>query len=224
MDYLHYERKAGYTGNNIFSYRHVHFHPVIEEQILWDILNAIHQRRMIRLYYHSPKNQDKRINNRVLIPYKLRYDVRHGRFYLVSFTKRNKCFVSRLDRIENVELSNEIFDRNDFEVQYKDSMTYSWSSASMSCEKAPETVKLEIVVTEPAETYIIDRIRNEASNGFLEQIDKEHYHFTMQVNDSSEIIPWIRSYAGYVRVLESSELADKILNDWKEMLDNYGAV
>jgi len=50
------------------------------------------------------------------------------------------------------------------------------------------------------------------------------YHINIRVNVSCELIPWIRGYAGHMRVLESKELAEKILNDWKEMLLSYGVV
>lgn len=223
-DYLQYERKMKYEDKNIYNYRHVHFHPVIEEQVLWEIIKAIHLRRKIRITYHSPKNVSNSNNRKILIPYKIRYDVRHGRFYLISFNTHNRCIVSRLDRVEDVELLDEQFNREGFDGEYRAHMLYSWSSASLNPANKPETVKLEVVVNEPSENYILEKIKNEAPLGKLEEIEAGRYHFTLQVNDSYEIIPWIRSYAGYVKVLESKELAEKLLIDWKETLSNYGIV
>lgn len=222
--YLTYERKSKDEEINIFNFRNVHFHPIIEEQVLWEILKAIHQRRKIKLVYHMPKNQDVRINGNVFSPFKIRYDVRHGRFYLISFNINNKCIVSRLDRIESVEILEDTFSREDFKEEYQKHMCCSWSSVSLDCGKTPEIVKLEIIINEETEGYIVDRIVNEAPNGTIDKIDEGRYHFTMQVNDSGEIIPWIRGYAGYVRVLESAELKEKLKNDWKEMLLAYGVV
>lgn len=68
------------------------------------------------------------------------------------------------------------------------------------------------------------KILNESPNGTVEKIEDGRYHVTIEVNDSGELIPWIRGYAGYVRVLESKELAEKIFSDWKEMLSSYGVV
>lgn len=223
-NYMTYEREIKDTEINIFNFRNVHFHPIIEEQVLWEILKAIHQRRKIKLLYRMPKNQDGRINGNVFSPFKIRYDVRHGRFYLISFNINNKCVVSRLDRIESVEILEDTFLREDFNEEYQKHMCCSWSSVSLDYGKTPEIVKLEIIVDEETEGYIVDRIVNEAPNGTIDKIDKGCYHFTMQVNDSGEIIPWIRGYAGYVRVLESEELKEKLKNDWKEMLLAYGIV
>lgn len=223
-DYINYERKTDCGPTNFFNYRNVHFHPVIEEQVLWEILNAIHQRSKIKLYYHSFKRRDKFSISAILSPYKIKYDVRHGRFYLISFSNNKKCIVSRLDRIQDVEILDETFQREEFDEEYQKRMHYSWSSMSLDYGKEPETVKLEIIIDEKTENYIIEKIVSEAPNGILEKIENGCYHFNMKLNDSGEIIPWIRGYAGYVRVLESKELADKLLNDWKEMLLLYGIV
>lgn len=220
-DYLKYERKILCSQTNIFNYRNLFFHPVIEEQVLMDILNAIHGNWRIKLNY-APKDQEK--SSVVLCPYKIRYDVRHGRFYLLSFDSNNKCIVSRLDRIETVELLKDTFTRENFDSQYNSQMCYSWSSVSLDKDKTPELVRLEVIVDEETEGYIVDKILNEAPNGILESSEGRRYIISMNINDSSEIIPWLRSYAGYVRVLESRELAQRLLSDWKETLLSYGIV
>ncbi|WHH60337.1 WYL domain-containing protein [Petroclostridium sp. X23] len=223
-DYIRYERNAGGNDIDYFNYRYVHFHPIIEEQVLWEILNAIHQGNKIKLFYHSPKNKDNCSGSKILSPYKIRYDVRHGRFYLVSFDNYKKCIVSRLDRIENVEISEDTFQKENYDEEYHKQMCCSWSSVSLGSGKEPENIKLEVLIDEQTEDYVIEKIMNEAPNGILEKIEDGRYHISIRVNDSGELIPWIRGYAGYVRVLESAELAEKILNDWKEMLLSYGIV
>jgi hypothetical protein len=223
-DYINYERKIHSEDINFFNYRHVHFHPVIEEQVLWEVLNAIHSRNKIKLIYHLPQNYGNSPNNIVLCPYKIRYDVRHGRFYLISFNDNCRCIVSRLDRVESVEVLKETFKREDYDDEYYRQMCCSWSSMSLDMGKEPENIKLEVIIDEQTEGYIIEKIMSEAPNGDLKKIEDGRYHISMQVNDSGEIVPWIRGYAGYVRVLESTELSKRLENDWKEMLLAYGIV
>ena len=232
-DYMRFEKNIDGIDNHYFNYRHVQFHPAIEEQVLWEILKAIHERHKIKIFYHSPKNSDfqrKDTNNaceqhssKALIPYKIRYDVRHGRFYLVSFNSNKNCIISRLDRIGNVEVLEDTFQREDYDELYDQQMRCSWSSLVLK-RKEPEKVKLEVVIDEETEGYIIEKILYEAPNGVLDKIEDGRYHITIEVNDSGELIPWIRGYAGYMRVLESKELSEMILNDWKEMLLSYGVV
>ena len=235
-DYMLFERNINDPDNHYFNYRHVHFHPVIEEQVLWDILKAIHEKRKIKIIYHSPMISNTNLDrqdasniweqhiSKALIPYKIRYDVRHGRFYLVSFGGNKNCIISRLDRIGNVEILEDTFQREDYDELYDKQMCCSWSSVALDRKEEPEKVKLEVIIDEETEGYIIEKILNESPNGELNKIEDGRYHITIEVNDSGELIPWIRGYAGYIRVLESKELAEKILNDWKEMLLSYGVV
>jgi hypothetical protein len=46
----------------------------------------------------------------------------------------------------------------------------------------------------------------------------------MVVNDSYEMVPWIRSYSGYIKVIQGRGIINKLTEDWKEMLENYGAL
>lgn len=223
-DYITYERNIKVDNKNYFNYRNVHFHPVIEEHVLWDILNAIHQRKKILLTYKRPKNDAGNTSEEHLKPYKVRYDVRHGRFYLISFNKNDHCVVSRLDRIESLEILDEPFQREDLEDLYQSQMNYSWSSVSLGSKNEPERIKLEIRIEEPKESYIIDKIISEAPNGIMEKMEGGRYHFTLLVNDSGEIIPWVRSYSGYIKVLEGEALAQRLTEDWKETLKAYGAL
>ena len=179
-DYLSYERKINSKDINFFNYRHVHFHPVIEEQVLWEILKAIHQRSKVKLYYHSPKNQNNRNSSKVLSPYKIRYDVLHGRFYLISFNNYSKCIVLRLDRIENVEILEEAFQRAHYDEEYNKQMCCSWSSVSLVDGKKPKNVKLEVIIDESSESYIVERIMSEAPNGTLEKIEDGRYHVSFK--------------------------------------------
>jgi predicted DNA-binding transcriptional regulator YafY len=223
-DYLSYERNDKTDSMNIFNYRNLHFHPVIEELVLWDALKAIHNRKRIKLIYHAPKSQDTSLVNNTLSPYKIRYDVRHGRFYLISFNDNKRCIVSRLDRVECVEFLEDTFDRNEFSDVFERQMCLSWSSMALDNGKEPEIVKLEVIIDEETEDFIIDKIINEAPNSALEKIEAGCYRITLKVNDSSEIVPWLRGYAGYVRVLESIELAEKLRTDWEEIILSYGAI
>jgi predicted DNA-binding transcriptional regulator YafY len=207
-----------------FQYKNLHFHPVIEEHILWELLKAIHERRYIYLNYNSPKAEYREIPREPLRPYKIRYDINCGRFYLVSFAKQNRCVVSRLDRIEDVEICRETYRRDKFGELYKLSFEHSWSTVNLTNKQRPEKIKLEISIKEPQENYIVEKIRSEAPNGTITRIREGCYHLDMLVNDSLEMVPWVRSYSGYIKVIQGRAIIKKIAEDWKEMLESYGAI
>lgn len=223
-DYIKYEREIDIDFSDCFQYRNLHFHPVIEEEILWQLMKIIHKKQWVYLNYKMPENRRRDTSKIPLRPYKIRYDVQCGRFYLVSFSKDNKFVISRLDRIESVDVQETVSDKQEISELYDKLMKYSWSSVPLAKNCEPETIKLEIVINEAKENYIIEKIKCEATNGEMEKIEEGKYHFTIKVNDSGEMVPWLRSYSGFIKVIQGRHLAKKLLEDWKETINNYGDI
>lgn len=223
-DYINYERGIQISSKGYFQYRNLHFHPVIEEQVLWQLLKAIHKRRCIILNYKLPSDQRNCELKEILKPYKVRYDIQCGRFYLVSFDSNDKCIISRLDRIEDVEVSKNTYEVENLKELYERDMKYSWSSVPLGTGSKPEEIRLEIIIDEPKENYIIEKIQSDIKDGVIEKIEKGRYSLDMTINDSGEMVPWIRSYSGYIKVIQGRQLAKRLIEDWREMLENYGTL
>jgi len=63
---MYFERNISENNNHYFSYRNVHFHPVIEEQVLWEILKAMHEEHKIKLFIiYLIKIKKKVLNPRI---------------------------------------------------------------------------------------------------------------------------------------------------------------
>lgn len=225
MDYVKYERKIDLDIKDYFQYKNLHFHPVIEEEILWRLLKAIHHRKLVTLNYELPSGSG---GGKTMItavkPYKIRYDIQCGRFYLVSYDSSNRCIVSRLDRIEKIDILKESYSIDNLPVLYKRDMKYSWSSVALGEGKFSELVKLEVIIDEKKESYVIEKIKSEVLNSTAIKVAEGVYYITLIVNDAMEIIPWLRSYSGYIRVIEGSWLNKRLNEDWKEMLEGYGTL
>jgi predicted DNA-binding transcriptional regulator YafY len=223
-DYAAYERGLSLNSKDYFQYKNLHYHPVIEEQILWQILKAIHEEKYVTLEYRLPPSKRKSNEKELLRPYKIRYDIGCGRFYLVAYDNRDRCAIFRLDRIEEVQIIDSTYEKGNMEEAYKKDMKYSWSTVQLSPGKNPEKVKLEINIDESKESYILERIKSEVHEGSIVRIEQGRYHLDLLVNDSNEMIPWIRSYSGYIRVIQGRGLIKRMSEDWKEMLEAYGTL
>lgn len=221
-DYAKYERGLDIDLKDNFQYKNLHFHPIIEEQVLCQILKAIHERKYIKLNHSKTLSKRKYYDDELLRPYKIRYDINCGRFYLVSYDNKNRCIVSRLDRIDRIEVTKSTYKEEKLKKLHNRNMRYSWSSVSLGTGNRPEKIILEINIEEPKESYIIEKIKGETPNGTIERIGEGCYHLSLLVNDSMEMVPWIRSYSGYIKVIQGRGLMNKVNEDWKEMLDNYG--
>jgi predicted DNA-binding transcriptional regulator YafY len=223
-DYTVYERGLSLNSKDYFQYKNLHYHPVIEEQVLWQLLTAIHERKYVTLEYKLPPSKRVSKEKELLRPWKIRYDISCGRFYLVAYDKKDRCAIFRLDRIEEVEINGSTYEEGNMEEAYNKDMRYSWSTVQLSPGKNPERVKFEINIEERKEGYILEKIKSEVHEGTIERIEEGRYHLDMLVNDSNEMVPWIRSYSGYIRVIQGRGLIKRMSEDWKEMLDAYGTL
>ena len=86
-------------------------------------------------------------------------------------------------------------------------------------ERVTFTVKVE-----PNEDYIIKRLYREKRGGTVEKIDDSTYRFTADVYETSEIIPWIRTFICRIVQLDFSNRTDenKFRRDLEEMYRMYG--
>lgn len=220
LNYMKFERNINIDIIDCFQYSGLHFHSIIEEDILYKLLESINSKKEIILKYNNKDYRRRRYNDEILKPYKIRYDSSCGRFYLVSFNKNNKCVVSRLDRIKDVSYTNKEFNNNDLKELYKNSMEKSWSSVPKNYKGPCEKLEFRII---SSEEYILRKIKNEIGEAEITKEDNT-YIVKKEVNDCYEMIPWLRKYLGDIKIISPLWLKKKLNKDFKEMLNNYGFI
>lgn len=75
----------------------------------------------------------------------------------------------------------------------------------------------------PKEQYIINRIQREGRNGELTQIDENTYKYEIEVFDTMEMLPWIRTFIGRIINLECDNKAvvDVFYDDLNKLYQLY---
>ena len=75
-----------------------------------------------------------------------------------------------------------------------------------------------------SEDYIVKRLYREKRVGTVEKLDEHTYRFTADVYDSSEIIPWVRTFICRIVQLNFSNrtLENKFKEDLNAMYRMYG--
>jgi hypothetical protein len=86
-----------------------------------------------------------------------------------------------------------------------------------------EHVEFTIKVAEH-EDFIVRRLEREKRIGHIEKLDEYTYRFTADVCETSEMIPWIRTFICRITELHFSNktLEDQFKHDIKEMYRVYG--
>ena len=74
------------------------------------------------------------------------------------------------------------------------------------------------------EEYIVRRLEREKRMGTVERLDAQTYRFTADVYDTSEMVPWIRTFICRIIQMNFSNrsVENKFKNDLKEMYRMYG--
>ena len=77
---------------------------------------------------------------------------------------------------------------------------------------------------EDNEEYIVRRLEREKRIGTVEKLDQHTYRFSADVYDTSEMIPWIRTFICRIIKLNFSNrtIENQFKNDMKMMYRMYG--
>lgn len=220
-NYMKYERGIDIDSSDTFMYKHTHLQSILDDEITWIIINCISNHRKIRFKY-GPKHVQKHV-----IPLKMIRDIQYGRQYLYGVdTTTNQLALFRLDKIHDArqddkEKPKEYPCKNDQEADFK-----SWCATLLDQSRGLITVEVEINIVENTQGYILDRFRREGKWGTITKLEKGRYLYAIEVTDPNEMIPWLRTFAGFIKVRESSHhnIAEKLDTDWKEALRKYGIV
>lgn len=238
--YLELESEGLYkiSEENIFIYKHNHIFNLIDNDLLYKILNAIEEEKIITFKIDFRNNkiffeEDEEEINQTVIPVKIIHECTYGRQYLVGYSlKDEKIYIFRLDRI--IELN--IIEKNEETDILKDNnKRYLFELAKKEAEKENECwctagitndltkVRIGFNFNEKSEGYILKRLYNECKIGKIEKISEGKYIYEVEIRSAKEMIPWIRSFGERAKVIEGGEenIDCEIKKDWENILNKY---
>jgi len=209
------------TGNDIFLVKHGYYGFTLEDEILFDLLQAIRQQRMVKVQNHSTKTSQE--ETFTLAPLKIFVSTRTGRRFLCGYQPRNRRFTTlRLDHIQSVTLEKPFADH----LYYQDKLQQNLPSCfgvSFGNDHAMDTVKLTLSIREGVEDYILNRLKREGHGGIITHTGKDTYTYEQSVFDGNDMMPWIRTFTGRILSFESNndQLRRKFYGDMYAMAKLY---
>jgi hypothetical protein len=209
--------------NNIFVFKHHYITGALDSEILCSLFEAVDEKRSITL--ETINRHKERISESHIVPLRIMISVQNGRQYLMAYVPRYKSINSfRTDNIISVKTDevSEGFDKlrdrlNAMMPHMWGVSTHSWSNQRL--EHVEFTVRYD-----DDEKYIARRLEREKRCGTVEQLDGNTIRFSADVYDSSEMIPWIRTFICRIIQLNLSnkELEAEFWNDINRMYRLYG--
>ncbi|NLM44145.1 MAG: WYL domain-containing protein [Clostridiales bacterium] len=222
--YLRYYRKNRTPKVNLFLYRFKNFHTILEEDIAWKLLWCINNNKNIKIKYVSRNG----IVHKIISPRRIIIDVYYGRWYLIAGTSSHLVNIYRMDKITDFSLTAGVKNANCNNDQKDDKyFEHSWSVSPLEEKEGLSIVKIRFSVAPHQDlSFLLNKVNREGKWGTITQINDKSFIYTIQVNDVTEMKPWIRSFGPYAEVLESTniDLRKELSEEWSEMLENYGVI
>ena len=184
--------KVGKSKSN-FIFKHHYITGTMDSEILYNIFLAIREKRSITL--ESVNKKKDRITENHIIPVKVMISARSGRQYLMAYTPRfNRIIPVRTDYIVSVKIDEKCDDFDKYQEVFKDMLPYIWGVSTQGRTlKRLEHVEF-IIHYDDDEKFIKDRLEREKRIGTVEHLDNNTSKFSADVYDSSELIPWVRTF------------------------------
>lgn len=210
---------------DVFHFKHHYITSALDSDVLATLFCAIREKRAVTVM-NTSRNSNKPRANRV-IPLRIFISVQNGRQHLVAYQPDFNAIKSfRIDYLSDVRLEEPTprFDELRAELYKKQSKMWGVTiKTSITGEDCTEHVQFTVKVADNEE-YIVNRLMREKRIGYVEKIDDNTYRFTADVYDTSEMIPWIRTFICRITDLHFSNriLENQFKSDIEEMYRMYG--
>lgn len=207
---------------NLFTFKHHYMTQAMDSNVMAILFDAIQEKRYITADYLG--KHTAQTYNIHLVPLKIYISAQNGRQNLIAYhVAANRLNSYRLDYMSNIKQEEvcEKFDelRNALEKAEK----YTWGVNFKWNIKHTEHVEFDIRIADH-EQFIVQRLEREKRCGRVEKLDDHNYRFIADVFDTSEMLPWIRTFTSRITRLNFSNrtLENRFKTDLQEMYRLYG--
>ncbi|MBP2655556.1 MAG: hypothetical protein H6Q73_3125 [Firmicutes bacterium] len=185
-----------------FSFRHLFTSHTLDDEILIQLLTAIQAKSTIQ--FATCSNRSKNHFRQTILPLKIAINVKHGRRYLLAYNMRRRNFFSfRLDHIKNVELLEESAVFCECLTELEERLASTWG-VFLGRQNYLERLEMVLSIDETTEAYVLARLKREGKHGTIEKIADNTFAYRIEVTDTQEMVPWLRTFIGRIISLSGS--------------------
>ncbi len=233
-DALHFFSEIGLCGvvgsylldrlehrEKVLAYKHHYITQALDSEVLYALLQAMQKKCNVEIKKYSPRMEKETVRN--ITPLRIFVSAENGRRHLIAFDARQKDFCSiRLDYIQEVKAREEEVSFDSLRQELSRLQKHMWGVVCHRHEKL-EHVEFTVYIG-PGEEHIWMRLEREKRCGNVERLDECTARFSADVYETSEMIPWIRSYICRIMSMDFSNktMENMFRVDLKRMYRMYG--
>ncbi len=208
-----------------FTFKHHYITSAMDSDVMANLFKAMREKSVISVDNLSRREQEPRKNR--IIPLRILISVQNGRQHLIAYQPDFNTIKSfRVDYLSNVKIEEPSPRFDELRAELDKMQTKMWGVSArrkFSGNEHIEHVEFDIRVADN-EDFIVRRLEREKRIGKIEKLDNNTYRFTAEVYDTSEMIPWIRTFICRITSLNFSNkaLEKQFKRDLREMYRMYG--
>lgn len=208
-----------------FLFKHHYITSAMDSDVLAMLFCAMREKRIITVDNTSRRADEPRENR--VIPLRIFISVQNGRQHLLAYQPEFNCIKSfRIDYLSNVKLCEVTPRFDELRAELARMQSYIWGVCPKHTKLGSrKTEHVEFCIrVDAGEEYIVNRLEREKRVGRVERVDDTTYRFSADVYDTSEMIPWIRTFICRIVQMNFSNRAaeSKFKDDIRMMYRLYG--
>ena len=191
---------------DLFRFKHHYITSAIDSEILALLFTAMQDKKEVLLT--SAKGGRER--SFLAVPLRVFISVQNGRQYLLAYDReRHSTLTLRLDYLLKVKIGETAGDFDHLRHRLSAMEEKMWGvnvKYKRDGREHLERLSFTLAVS-PEERHVIRQLEREKRCGTVERLDATTYRFSARVYDAGEMIPWIRTFLGYITDLSCSNRA-----------------
>lgn len=215
------ERVPEHEG--LFTFKHHYITQAMDSEVMAALFDAIRRHRYITV--DDLGKRTDRAQTLRLVPLRIYISAQNGRQHLLALHEASGRFNAyRLDYLSNVRVEDEVCERFDaLRKALNADQRHMWGVSCRRDDRPMQHVEFEIRLGD-AEQHILRRLEREKRCGRVEKIDDHHYRYVAEVFDTTEMLPWIRTFTCRITRLAFSDRAAerRLREDMEELYRIYG--
>lgn len=206
------------SDTGAFTFKHHYITGAIDSGVLAALFTAMREKRAVMISNMSRRRDLPRRNR--IIPLRVFISVQSGRQHLLAYLPEYNSFHSyRVDYLSGVKLEEPEPRFDELRAELDRMQSRMWGVSIRRRKRGGEQLEhVEFTVrVGDDEDFIVKRLYRERRIGTVEQLDERTYRFVADVYDSSEMIPWIRTFI--CRIVKMNFSNRSVENQFKQDLE-----
>ena len=211
--------------NDTFNFKHQYITTALDSNVTAMLFKVMREKSVITVNNFSRRANEPRENR--IIPLRIFISTQNGRQHLVAYQPDFNAIKSfRIDYLSDVKIVEPTPRYDELRAELNSMQSKMWGvSANRDRYGKDHVERVEFTVkVADNEEYIVRRLEREKRVGTVDKIDEHTYRFSADVYETTEMIPWIRTFICRITELHFSNktLENQFKSDIEEMYRIYG--